>query len=93
INIANWPVGRIAHWHTLLRARAIENQAFVVGVNRVGTDKAYTYPGWSAVFDPSGNELLCYKETSGVAVVDLDIPQVQAVREKFTFLADMRLIR
>ena len=52
--IANWPDRRQAHWTTLLQARAIENQAFVLGVNRCGTDPHFTYPGASALIDPHG---------------------------------------
>jgi predicted amidohydrolase len=58
IYIANWPASRANHWKTLLQARAIENQAYVVGVNRVGTDgKGRYHSGDSSVFDPSGQRL------------------------------------
>ncbi len=52
--IASWPVARVEHWLTLLRARAIENQAWVVGVNRCGRDPNFKYPGRSVVVDPQG---------------------------------------
>ncbi len=53
--VANWPARRVAHWRALLRARAIENQAYVIGVNRVGTDgKGHDYDGHSAVIAPTG---------------------------------------
>lgn len=52
--IANWPVDRAAHWRALLIARAIENQAFIFGVNRVGRDPKLTYGGGSVVVDPLG---------------------------------------
>jgi predicted amidohydrolase len=56
--VANWPKQRIAHWQALLRARAIENQAYVIGVNRVGTDgKGYRFSGESAVISPTGEVL------------------------------------
>jgi predicted amidohydrolase len=56
--VANWPAKRGAHWRALLRARAIENQAFVAGVNRVGSDgNGFEYRGDSAVVDPQGNLL------------------------------------
>ena len=55
IVIANWPSKRVEHWVTLLRARAIENQAYVVGVNRCGNDPMFPYPGRSLVVDPHGN--------------------------------------
>ena len=56
--IANWPIVRVDHWVTLLRARAIENLAYVVGVNRCGTDPALVYPGRSIVVDPKGRRKL-----------------------------------
>ena len=52
--IANWPVARIDHWQTLLKARAIENQAYVIGINRVGEDPQHTYNGRSMIIDPRG---------------------------------------
>lgn len=55
--IANWPVARIDHWQTLLKARAIENQAYVVGINRVGEDPQHTYNGKSMIIDPRGQTL------------------------------------
>lgn len=55
--IANWPAARIGHWMTLLQARAIENQAYVIGVNRVGQDPSQTYPGKSLIIDPQGEIL------------------------------------
>jgi omega-amidase len=55
--IANWPVARIDHWTTLLKARAIENQAYVIGVNRVGQDPSFAYCGKSLIVDPRGQVL------------------------------------
>ena len=58
--IANWPSERKEHWRTLLKARAIENQCFVIGVNRTGKDgNGISYPGSSAIFGPLGNEMCC----------------------------------
>jgi predicted amidohydrolase len=58
IYIANWPAKRAQHWKTLLQARAIENQCYVIGVNRVGSDaNGLTYSGDSAVMDPQGHIL------------------------------------
>src|SRR4030095_7656034 len=56
--IAAWPLVRIDHWITLLRARAIENQAYVIGVNRCGRDPEFVYPGRSLVVDPHGAVLV-----------------------------------
>lgn len=58
IYVANWPGKRIGHWETLLKARAIENQSYVIGVNRVGTDaNGLVYPGHSMIVDPHGEVL------------------------------------
>lgn len=65
--IANWPTSRIDHWTTLLRARAIENQAYVVGVNRVGADPAVAYPGASILVGPRG-EILAAADDSVTAI-------------------------
>lgn len=92
VNIANWPVPRIDHWRTLLKARAIENQSFVIGVNRVGNDPHLQYNGFSSVYDPMGNELLSVKEEENIFVVDLNIEMVKETREKLPFLEDMRMI-
>ncbi|HMN50058.1 MAG TPA: nitrilase-related carbon-nitrogen hydrolase, partial [Ignavibacteriaceae bacterium] len=58
VDIANWPDTRIEHWRTLLKARAIENQCYVAGVNRVGNDPKLHYNGFSSVFDPMGKEIV-----------------------------------
>ena len=62
INIANWPDTRIDHWRTLLKARAIENQCYVAGVNRVGNDTKLHYNGFTSLFDPMGKEIISKKE-------------------------------
>jgi predicted amidohydrolase len=64
--IASFPAKRISHWVTLLQARAIENQAYVLGVNRVGTDPFYTYNGRSVLVDPLGEIIADAGETEGV---------------------------
>jgi len=87
--VANWPGGRIHHWKTLLQARAIENQSWVIGVNRVGEDGlGATYPGCSQVYDPLGNLVISVDGTEVNHLVDLDLDQVRVIREKFPFLAD-----
>lgn len=89
IYMANWPGTRIAHWHQLILARAIENQCFVAGVNRTGVDgNGLAYPGHSMVVDPLGNVLCQADEKEGVSVVDLDLAQVEEVRSRLPFLAD-----
>jgi omega-amidase len=92
INIANWPDTRIEHWRTLLKARAIENQCYVAGVNRVGKDPKLNYVGFSSLFDPMGKEIVAVESDEKVIVVDLDKNYVNEVREKFPFLDDIKLI-
>jgi predicted amidohydrolase len=88
--VANWPRQRRAHWSALLRARAIENQAYVVGVNRVGTGDGLTYVGDSVILDPLGEPIASAADTECVIAGDVDPDRVRAVREKFPFLADRR---
>lgn len=92
VNIANWPVDRIEHWYTLLKARAIENQCYVVGVNRVGSDKSLDYPGRSSVFNPFGDEILCLRDDEKVGIVKVDGEEVIKTRDKYPFLNDISLI-
>lgn len=86
---ANWPVSRREHWMTLLRARAIENQAYVVGVNRVGDGGGLSYAGDSRIIDPLGNETLAGAGVS-VTCADVDPSVVADVRGRFPFLQDRR---
>ena len=92
VNIANWPDTRIEHWRTLLKARAIENQCYMVGVNRVGDDPKLHYIGFSSVFDPMGKELISVENEEKVILIDIDKNYVKEVREKFPFLEDIKLI-
>jgi omega-amidase len=82
--VANWPSARVDAWRQLLRARAIENQAYVVGVNRVGPDGlAVAYPGESAAIDFLGRPLASLGDTAGVATVELAVAPLAAFRQKF----------
>ena len=92
INIANWPITRIHHWKTLLKARAIENQAFVAAVNRTGNDPQLIYNGCSSVYDPMGDELCCIDKEVKIQLVETDLEFVGKVRKKFSFLEDIKLI-
>ena len=92
IDIANWPKNRIEHWYTLLKARSIENQCYTIGVNRVGRDNSIEYSGWSSVFHPFGNELLCMKEIEKLAIIELNAEEILTTRRKYPFLKDIRLI-
>jgi predicted amidohydrolase len=92
VDIANWPVERIEHWSTLLKARAIENQCYMIGVNRVGSDKSLHYPGWSSVFHPFGEELICIRESEEVTIIEVHSEEVKKTRDKYPFLNDISLI-
>jgi predicted amidohydrolase len=85
---ANWPDSRALHWRTLLRARAIENQAYVVGCNRVGSGGGLTYAGDSAVIDPLGEALAQAGDGESIVLAEVSAAHVAAVRERFPFLTD-----
>lgn len=86
---ANWPETRIPAWDALLKARAIENMAYVAGVNRVGLDSnGHNYPGHSQVFDALGNTLLDAASANGAFTTSLDKRELTEVRSKFGFLND-----
>lgn len=86
--IALWPAKRQQHWLTLLQARAIENQAYVIGVNRVGTDPQFAYAGRSAVVDPHGVIIADAGEQERVLSAALDPETVHAWRRGFPALRD-----
>jgi omega-amidase len=88
--IANWPEPRDGHWQTLLRARAIENQAFVVGVNRVGKDPKLAYVGHSVIVGFQGETLAAADTSECVIDADLDLAKLLKYRADFPALADMR---
>lgn len=91
--VANWPTERSAHWRALLRARAIENQAYVVAVNRVGAGGKLTYTGDSAIIDPLGEYLARAPGTAdGEAVLsaEIDAATVSQTRKTMPFLGDRR---
>jgi predicted amidohydrolase len=83
---------RIAHWDKLLQARAIENQCFMIGVNRVGDDKKLHYPGHSSVINPMGKvTAICLEEK--IEIVEIDKSEVSSIREQLPFLDDIKLIK
>ncbi|GGI07930.1 nitrilase-related carbon-nitrogen hydrolase [Egicoccus halophilus] len=88
--VANWPAARRHHWRTLLDARAIENQAYVVGVNRVGEGGGLRYTGDSRVVDPLGETLVSAAGSETVLFADLDPAVVARVRTDLPFLPDRR---
>ena len=86
--VANWPVGRIEAWSALLRARAIENQCYVVGVNRVGRDPMADYSGASVIIDPYGRTVAACEDCVSTAEAELDMERLTAFRKKFPVLED-----
>jgi predicted amidohydrolase len=88
IVIAAWPVARIEHWLTLLRARAIENQGYVIGVNRTGNEPHYQYCGRSIVVDPHGAIVADAGEAEGVMTCTLAAQTVRQWRERFPAYRD-----
>ena len=92
IVIANWPDTRIEHWKLLLRARAIENQCYVAGVNRVGNDPRLNYNGFSGIIDPLGNEIVSVPDIEQIITADISKDLVTETRNKFPFLDDIFLI-
>lgn len=87
--VASWPTPRVEAWSALLVARAIENQCFVAGVNRVGTDPTCEYCGGSILIDPYGKPLAtCPRGQESEVTATIDMPTLEAFREKFPVLRD-----
>lgn len=87
---ANWPASRGEHWRSLLKARAIENLAFVVGCNRIGMVDDQEYVGDSVILDPLGRALVQASRTETILMADLDPAVVAKVRQRYGFLLDRR---
>jgi len=87
---AEWPVSRVEHWRLLLRARAVENQFFVAGCNRAGSDQDGEFPGHSAVIDPSGRVLVEAGAEPGLFVATLDLDEVERRRRRNFWIKDRR---
>jgi omega-amidase len=88
--VANWPSSRRAHWQALLVARAIENQAYVVGVNRVGEGGGLHYAGDSRIVNPLGEILAAGAGGETILLADVDPDVVAETRKRYPFLADRR---
>ena len=88
--VANWPAARAAHWRALLVARAIENQAFVVGCNRVGEGGGVAYAGGSVIVDPWGEVVADAGGAEATISWDVDPAEVERIRGRYPFLADRR---
>ncbi|MCU0665394.1 MAG: carbon-nitrogen family hydrolase [Myxococcota bacterium] len=89
--IASWPKTRQRHWDLLLPARAVENQQFVVGVNRVGQGGGLEYTGGSAIWSPLGERLAFGEESEGIVLAEVDPNEVIRVRKTMPFLQDRRI--
>jgi predicted amidohydrolase len=91
LTIANWPEKRIRHWNTLLAARAIENQLFMIGVNRTGTDRNnLRYVKSSAVFDPAGDKLEPTQSYLDMDIYNLVLSDTRSVRNGFPIRQDRK---
>jgi omega-amidase len=87
---SEWPHPRLEHWRTLVQARAIENQCFLVACNRVGADRNSQFCGHSLIVDPWGTTLVEGGEDGELLLATLDLTAVAAVRERMTVLRDRR---
>lgn len=87
---ANWPKERENHWITLLTARAIENQCYIAGINRVGTGDGIYYNGASMIIDPEGNVLNEITSDEGIVKVDICKEKVINIRKSFSLKKDRR---
>jgi len=91
VNIANWPAKRIAHWNVLLRARAIENQVFIVGVNRIGIDsKGLEYLKSTQVVTPNGDKLISEKIEPELDIFKIEPNYVNEYRGSFPTIQDRK---
>ena len=87
---ANWPEARRLPWMALLQARAIENMAYVVGCNRVGSGNGLAYCGDSRIIDPLGEILASASQTESILLTEISAERVAEVRDRFRFLQDRR---
>jgi predicted amidohydrolase len=91
VNIACWPSQRLDHWTTLLKARAIENQIFMVGVNRIGSDgNGQHYMKSSMIFNPNGIKLEPIHSEDELDVFDLDISTLTDFKSRFSTTQDRK---
>lgn len=91
--IANWPTARKEQWELLLKARALENQCFVIGVNRIGTDgNGIRYPGASHIYNPSGIDICSGGEKEEFVTGIINPDDVNTIRSNFPVLEDMRYL-
>jgi len=88
--IANWPQDRISHWDILLSARAIENQCYIVGVNRTGAGGGLIYNGHSAIYSPQGERISRFSEQECMITGDFDLEMLRQYRRDFPVKKDRR---
>ncbi len=89
IYVASWPTSRLNAWITLLHARAIENQCYVIGVNRIGSDPACNYSGGTMFIDAYGKDVACCDMNKEMSItVELDMDKLDGFRKKFPVLKD-----
>lgn len=88
IYVASWPTPRVEAWRTLLKARAIENQCYILGVNRVGNDPACQYCGGTAFIDPYGQATECPDNEATHITAEIDMDRLHNFRLKFPVLKD-----
>lgn len=87
---ANWPIERRQHWITLLKARAIENQCYIAGINRVGEGNGLTYSGDSMIVDPLGNVISSLYMEDGLIIADICSSDVTQIRATFKLKEDRK---
>ena len=87
---ANWPIDRREHWITLLKARAMENQCYIVGINRIGEGNGLSYSGDSMIVDPLGNVISSLYMDEGLVIADIFEENVTQIREKFRLKEDRK---
>jgi predicted amidohydrolase len=88
--IASWPDARLSHWVTLLQARAIENQCYVAGVNRIGSDPNLHYSGRSIIVSPSGEIIADAGDRECLIRAELDLEALHDYRSRLPFLDDLQ---
>ncbi len=87
---AQFPDPRLHHWQVLLQARAIENQLYIVGVNRCGSDLRNSYFGNSMVVDPRGRLVGSLGQGEGILLAEIDLAQIELTRKKLYYLSDRK---
>ncbi|WP_201715199.1 carbon-nitrogen family hydrolase [Rossellomorea arthrocnemi] len=88
--VAEWPAARIDHWQTLLKARAIENQCFVIACNRVGSDPDNEFGGCSLIIGPWGEILAKGNQTEHLVSAEINLQEVEKVRKQIPIFQDRR---